>query len=141
MSPQSTQQVIAIPYYEALRQPSGGLARIFFIAHVRLPDGTLQELHMAVWNPKTEPVIHDWLIKLGVQGILCSDFDISADEVLNGGDVWVKGGLSGDVEAMLSQWLSSSVRHQRSLSNQASNSAEKRPTSIRLSKNYEGVPL
>lgn len=138
MTTQSTHQIIAIPYYGTLRQPKLGLAQIYFIAKVNLSEGCLEELSMAVWNPKAEPQFGRWLHQLGVHGILCSDDPYTPDPELTARQVWVHGGLQGDVEVMLSQWLNTAVKH-RPLPGRSAGSSQVK--TIKLAPLYEGIDL
>jgi len=139
MTPQS-QQIIAVPYYGTLHQTRTGLAQIYFIAYVKLPDGCLNELRMAVWNPKNEPAFSKWLAQHGVNGILCSDDKHLPDAEVLGQHTWIQGGLKGDVEAMLSQWLNMSVRQGKIIPRQQ-HVGEQPAQSIRLATLYEGIDL
>lgn len=138
MTTQTSQQIIAIPYYGILRQPKIGLAQIYFIAKVKLPEGCLDELSMAVWNPKAEPQLGKWLLQLGVHGILCSDDSYTPDPDLAARHIWVHSGLQGDVEVMLSQWLNTAVR-QRPLHSRGESGSQTK--TIKLAPHYEGVDL
>jgi len=138
MTTQPTQQIIAIPYYGTLRQPKIGLAQIYFIAKVKLPEGCLSELSMAVWNPKTESSLGKWLLQLGVHGILCSDDPCTPDPELTARQLWIHGGLQGDVEVMLSQWLNTAIKQRPQHSRNATGS---QTLTIKLAPHYEGIDL
>ncbi len=95
---------VAVPYYGHLSLPPAGLSTIYFIVSVDPCSKKASDCMLSVWNTKLEPSLPDWLKKLGVNGLICSDKGSQHQTPLESQKIWTLWRQEGDAVELVNRW-------------------------------------
>lgn len=96
--------LIAIPSYNDRIFPRFDQAHYFHFAKINLAQRTIETMTTHRW-PTQEQDVCCWLVKMGVQGVLCSGIHHRHQIRFQQAGIWLVWGLSGNIESTLQHWL------------------------------------
>ncbi|MDY0270055.1 NifB/NifX family molybdenum-iron cluster-binding protein [Trichloromonas sp.] len=96
---------IAIPAYGSRIMPRFGQAREFFFAEIDPVSRSLQQLQPRLWDLYSDPPVVRWLVREGVDAVLCGGIHPRFQIALVSEGVEIHWGFRGEVEEVVRAWL------------------------------------